>query len=172
MKLDIVAYPDPRLTRTCEAVAAVNDEIRTLVADMFETMYALRGVGLAAPQVGRPLRLLVMDTAMQDEAPSPRVVINPQLELFGREIVSEREGCLSIPLEFRADVVRREEARLAATDLAGNSFELELSGFPAIVAQHEFDHLNGVLFIDHISRLRRTLYDKRLKKWLNRSNTA
>jgi peptide deformylase len=172
MILDILAYPDPRLSRASEQIGGITQDIRALAADMLETMYALRGIGLAAPQVGHALRLLVMDPARDGLAPTPRVFINPTLEQCGEIIVSEQEGCLSVPLNYRADIPRSNRVFLTAADLDGNGIAEEFSGFPAIVLQHEIDHLNGVLFIDHMSRLRRTLYDSRVKKWLNRRNNA
>lgn len=172
MILDIVTYPDPRLREPCLPVAEITDEIRQLAADMLETMYAAPGVGLAAPQVGRNIRLLVMDPAPRGEEPQPRVLVNPVLELSGDEVCSEREGCLSVPLSYRADVTRRSRVRLRAIDLDGKPIDEELEGFPAIVMQHECDHLDGVLFIDRISRLRRSLYDSKVKKWLKRKSAA
>jgi peptide deformylase len=170
MILDILTYPDPRLRQKCLPVTAVTDELRQLAADMLETMYAAPGVGLAAPQVGRNIRLLVMDPAMQDEQRKPAVLLNPVLKLSGEKILSEREGCLSVPLQYRADVWRMSRVALEASDLDGNAIHAELEGFPAIVLQHEYDHLEGILFIDHISRLRRSLYDSKVKKWLKRKN--
>lgn len=172
MIFDIVTYPDPRLKQPCEPVAEVTDEIRKLAADMLETMYAAPGVGLAAPQVGRNIRMLVMDPAGKDEEKQPRVLINPVLELSGEDVVSEQEGCLSVPLNYRADVPRKSRVLLRATDLDGNGIEEDLTDFPAIVIQHEADHLDGILFIDKISRLRRTLYDSKVKKWLKRKNAG
>lgn len=172
MILDIVTYPDPRLQQKCEPVAEMTEEIRRLAADMLETMYAAPGVGLAAPQVGRNIRMLVMDPAAQDEEKRPRVLVNPELTLSGEDLLSEQEGCLSVPLNYRADVLRKSHVLLRATDLEGNIIEEELTDFPAIVIQHEADHLDGILFIDRISRLRRALYDGKVKKWLKRKNTA
>lgn len=166
MILDIVTYPDPSLKNVCEPVGEITPEIRELAADMLETMYASRGVGLAAPQVGKNLRMLVMDPAQNEGGKAPRVLINPEIELLGEEIVSEQEGCLSVPLSYRADVPRHSMARLHATDLDGNAIDEILADFAAIVIQHEVDHLDGRLFIDKISRLRRTLFDSRVKKWL------
>lgn len=172
MILDIVTYPDPRLKQACEPVQGITEEIRQLAADMLETMYAAPGVGLAAPQVGHNIRMLVMDPAGKDEAKQPRVLINPQLILSGEDVLSEQEGCLSVPLNYRADVIRKSRVTLKATDLDGNLIEEDLEGFPAIVIQHEVDHLDGVLFIDRISRLRRALYDSKVKKWLKRKTAA
>ena len=172
MILDIVTYPDPRLKEVCKPITEVTDEIRQLAADMLETMYAAPGVGLAAPQVGRNIRMLVMDPAMKDEEKQPRVLINPELTLSGEEVISEQEGCLSVPMNYRADVHRMSTVHLRAMDLDGNVIEEDLEEFPAIILQHENDHLDGVLFIDKISRLRRTLYDSKVKKWLKRKSAV
>ena len=172
MLLDIVTYPDPRLKERCAPVAEITDEIRELAADMTETMYAAPGVGLAAPQVGRSLRMLVMDPGVQEGARAPRVLINPELEPLGEVIVSEQEGCLSVPLNYRADVPRYSKVRLKATALDGTPIDEELEGFPAVVLQHEVDHLDGTLFIDRVSHLRRTLYDSKVRKWLKRKTAG
>lgn len=172
MILDIVAYPDPRLKEVCKPITEVTDEIRQLAADMIETMYAAPGVGLAAPQVGRNIRMLVMDPAMKDEEKKPRVLINPELTLSGEEVISEQEGCLSVPMNYRADVHRMSNVHLRAMDLDGNIIEEDLEDFPAIIIQHEYDHLDGILFIDKISRLRRTLYDSKVRKWLKRKSAV
>lgn len=172
MLLDIVTYPDPRLKERCAPVAEITDEIRTLAADMTETMYAAPGVGLAAPQVGRNLRMLVMDPGVQEGERAPRVLINPELELLGEVITSEQEGCLSVPLNYRADVPRWSRVRLKATALDGTPIDEELEGFSAVVLQHEVDHLDGTLFIDRVSHLRRTLYDSKVKKWLKRKTAG
>lgn len=168
MLLEIVTYPDPRLKERCEPVEEITDEICQLAADMIETMYAAPGVGLAAPQVGRSLRLLVMDPREREGERNPRVLVNPELEPMGEQMVSEQEGCLSVPLSYRADVPRWSSVRVRATDLEGKPIDEVLEGFPAVVVQHEVDHLDGALFIDRISRLRRTLYDSKVKKWLKR----
>lgn len=170
MILDIVTYPDPRLKEPCVPVEEITEEIRQLAADMLETMYDAPGVGLAAPQVGRNIRMLVMDAGAQEDEKQPRVIINPQLTLKGEKIVSKQEGCLSVPYNYRADVPRYERVHLRALDLDGNVIDEELSDFPAIIIQHEYDHLEGLLFIDHIGRLRRSLYDNKVKKCLKRKH--
>lgn len=173
MKLEIVAYPDPRLKEICVPVEEVTDEIRALAADMIETMYAAPGVGLAAPQVGRSIRMLVMDPHQGESGErNPRVLINPVLELLGDPVDSAKEGCLSVPMDYRATVSRSSRVRLRARDLDGGEIDEELEGFPAIVVQHECDHLEGVLFIDRIGRIRRSLYDARVKKWLKKKASA
>lgn len=165
MILEILKYPDSRLGRKSAVVEKITPELRKLAQDMIETMYHAEGVGLAAPQVGVHQRLIVMDPGWHDGAKQPRVVINPQLELLGESITSENEGCLSVPLQFRADVPRSSQVRLTALDIDGNQIEEILDGMPAIVIQHENDHLEGTLFIDKISRLKRTIYDGKVKKW-------
>lgn len=165
MILDVVKYPDPRLGLKAEPITEITAEIRQLAQDMLETMYHEEGIGLAAPQVGHALRLIVMDPMQKDGIRSPRVIVNPELELAGEIIVSEREGCLSVPLNYRADVPRYSEAHLKGQNLDGSPINEKLDGLPAIVVQHEVDHLDGRLFIDRISRLRRNMYDTKVKKW-------
>lgn len=165
MILEILKYPDARLEQKCEPIGEITPEIRKLAMDMQETMYEAEGVGLAAPQVGSHLRLIVMDPGWRDGKKDPRVVLNPELELAGETIISENEGCLSVPLGFRADVSRSSRVILKGIDLDGNPVEEILEGLPAIVIQHETDHLEGKLFIDRISRLRRNIYDGKVKKW-------
>ncbi len=167
--LELISYPDPLLSKVCEPVQEITDEIRSLVQDMIDTMYDAPGVGLAAPQVGRLLRIFVMDASSSEEESKLRVLINPELELLGELCNSGQEGCLSVPFGYRADVKRHESVRLRAMDLEGNSIDEILTDFEAIVAQHEFDHLNGKLFIDHISRLRRTMFEGKVKKALRRA---
>lgn len=166
MILEILKYPDPRLSLVAKPVDKITPEIRKLAKNMIETMYDAEGVGLAAPQVGRQLRMLVMDPAWRMGEKNPRVVINPVLEPGGDLITSESEGCLSVPLGFRADVPRASEVYLRGLDLDGNPLDEKLTGLEAIIIQHETDHLEGRLFIDKISRLRRTMYDGKVRKWL------
>ena len=166
MILEIVKYPDPRLKLIAKPVAEITDTLRELAANMVETMYAAPGVGLAAPQVGESIRLIVMDASGPEERAGLRVLVNPQVELLGEAVMSEGEGCLSVPLNYRADVKRHERVRVRATDLDGKEIDEEWEDFAAIVVQHEYDHLEGKLFIDHISRLRRSLYDSKVKKCL------
>ena len=164
MLLPIVQYPDPRLKRTAQPVVEITDEIRTLVERMAATMYAAPGVGLAAPQVGENLRLVVLDPSGPEEQADLRVLINPELTPVGDDMEISPEGCLSVPLNYRADVPRFCKVRVRAQRLDGTEMDEEWDGFAAIIAQHEVDHLSGTLFIDRISRLRRMLYDSRLKK--------
>ncbi len=167
--LEILQYPDPRLANKSEAIESISEDIKSLVDDMVETMYASRGVGLAAPQVGHFIRLIVIDPSGPDERNDLRVLINPELTMLGEKIVSPQEGCLSVPFDYRADVKRFERVHLKATNLEGDTIDEEYDDFIAIVLQHEFDHLQGTLFIDHMGRLRRSLLDTRIKKAFKRT---
>ncbi|MDL2316792.1 peptide deformylase [Desulfovibrio sp. OttesenSCG-928-A18] len=162
MLLPILQYPDPRLLQKAEPVTEVTPEIRELAADMVETMYARDGIGLAAPQVGVPLRLVVIDISGPDAREDLRILVNPRLTLSGASQECE-EGCLSVN-SYRAKVERREFARVEAQDLDGNMLSFDADGLLAVCAQHECDHLDGVLFIDHISRLKRQMLDRKLNK--------
>ncbi|MDR0826577.1 MAG: peptide deformylase [Desulfovibrio sp.] len=162
MILPVLQYPDPRLTLKAQAVSEITPKIRTLAADMAETMYARDGVGLAAPQVGESLRLVVMDMTGPDERSDLRVLINPLIVLSGEEVEAE-EGCLSV-CDYSAKVARREFARVEALDLDGHHQVFDAQGRMAVCVQHECDHLDGVLFIDRLSRLKRGMLDRRLQK--------
>ena len=157
-------YPDPVLAAKAAPVTEITDEIRTLAADMIETMYADKGIGLAAPQVGESIRLITVDLSGPDKREDPHVFVNPVLSNLEGEVESE-EGCLSV-VGCRTTVTRAERLHLSATDLDGNPVEMDADDLMAICLQHEVDHLNGVLFIDKISKLKRTLYERKLKKWL------
>lgn len=165
MLLEIVKYPDARLNKRAEKVGEITPQIRKLAEDMIETMYNAEGVGLAAPQVGQSLRLIVMDHNYREGSGQPRVFVDPEIELAGELITSENEGCLSVPLNFRADVPRYAIVRIKARDIDGNPIDEVLEGLPAIIVQHETDHLDGKLFIDRISHLKRSMYDNKVKKW-------
>ncbi|NVO16002.1 MAG: peptide deformylase [Rhodoplanes sp.] len=160
---DIILLPDKRLRLVSEPVAAVDDEIRTLVADMFETMYDAPGIGLAAIQVGVPKRVVTVDTSPKSEEKRPRVFINPQVVWSSEETNVYEEGCLSIP-EVHEDVERPERVRVRWMDLDGKTWEETADGLFATCIQHEIDHLDGVLFIDHISRLKRHFITKKFTK--------
>jgi peptide deformylase len=164
----VLQFPDPRLKRKSAPVAGVTDEIRALAADMIEVMYDEPGIGLAAPQVGEPIRLIVMDTdwSGEDAEKKPTVMLNP--EILAREgEITWNEGCLSVP-DFTADVVRSARVRVRYQDLDGNTREEDASELRAVCFQHEIDHLDGVLFIDRISRLKRGLYVQKRRKALQR----
>jgi peptide deformylase len=159
--LPILILPDARLRAIAEPVAEVDEEIKTLAKDMLETMYAAPGIGLAAPQVGELRRLVVMDLAKDDEPKAPVVMINPEILKFSEETVVTEEGCLSIP-ELYYEVERPAEVTVRYTDLDGKVQEVEAKDRFAICVQHELDHLDGVLYIDYLSRLKR---DRVLKKF-------
>ncbi|MDR2124597.1 MAG: peptide deformylase [Desulfovibrio sp.] len=162
MILPVLQYPDPRLARKAVAVEEISPRIRALAADMTETMYAGDGVGLAAPQVGESLRLVVIDISGPERREDLHVLINPVLTLSGEELSAD-EGCLSVP-DYSARVTRREFAAVRAVDLEGRPVAFNASGRLAVCVQHECDHLDGVLFIDRLSRMKRGMLDRRLKK--------
>jgi len=159
MLLDVLRYPDPMLKRVCDSVLVVNDDIRTLVSDMLETMVARHGVGLAAPQVGRPLRLFVVGQ-YGDRLDPPIVFINPKiLKLHGTQ--RAREGCLSLPGVYE-HVSRARKIDISAQDINGTRFEMTAEDFLAVIIQHEHDHLRGTLMLDHLSPLVRKMAAKSL----------
>jgi peptide deformylase len=162
MIMPVLQYPDPLLTRKAELITQITPELRTLAADMVETMYARDGIGLAAPQVGQAIRLVVIDVSGPEKREDLRVLINPVLTLSGEDVESE-EGCLSVS-NYRATVCRKEQVHLEAQDLDGNPLSLDADGLLAICVQHECDHLEGTLFIDHISRLKRSMFDRKIQK--------
>lgn len=161
--LPILTVPDQRLRAKCTKVTAITDDHRRLLDDMLETMYKAPGVGLAAPQIGVLERLIVVDPAGQDESPQPMKLINPEITWVSEEINVYNEGCLSIPDQY-ADIERPERIRLNYQDEHGTSHTLETGGFLATVIQHEIDHLNGVMFIDYLSPLRRNMLVKKAQK--------
>lgn len=159
-KLDILTFPDPRLRNRAKPVASVDTHVQRMVDDMFETMYAAPGIGLAAIQVNIPLRIVVIDVS--DAKDAPLCLINPQiLERRGEEQMDE--GCLSVP-GFYEPVTRAEWVRVQALDREGRSFELETDGLLAVCVQHEIDHLDGKLFVDYISALKRQRIRRKLEK--------
>ena len=168
----IYETPDPVLRQISKPVEAFDDELKTLVADMFETMYAAPGIGLAAVQVGVPIRLLVIDLQEPEnpdnpESPNvkdPRVFINPEILWHSDDEVPYTEGCLSVPEQY-AEVMRPDRIRAKWQDEKGKSYEEDIDGLLAVCLQHEMDHLEGVLFIDHLSRLKRDMVLKKLAKW-------
>ncbi len=163
---EVLQFPDKQLRRVSEPIGEVTDEIRALAADMLEVMYDEPGIGLAAPQVGEAVRLIVVDTEWTDEAAerNPLILINPEITA-PEGSVTWNEGCLSVP-DFEADVERYQKVRLIAQDLEGEEVVIDAGELQAVCFQHEADHLDGVLFIDRISRLKRNLYVKRRKKQL------
>ncbi|MBB3910628.1 MULTISPECIES: peptide deformylase [Sphingomonas] len=166
--LPIIEIPDPRLRLISTPVDAVDDEVRTLIADMFDTMYDAPGIGLAAIQVAVPKRVLVIDLQEQEDeegkpVKEPRAFVNPEILETSDECSLYKEGCLSIPDQF-ADVERPARCRVRWLDEQGAEHDEWLEGLLATCLQHEMDHLNGVLFIDHLSRLKREMVIKRLNK--------
>jgi peptide deformylase len=160
----ILIHPDPRLKKPCEPVDAIDDELRATAADMLETMYHAPGVGLAAPQVGVLRRLFVMDCVKDKEAPPrPIVLINPEITWVSEERNVYEEGCLSIPEQY-AEVERPAEVKVRWTDLDGQAREEHFTGLWATCAQHEIDHLDGRLFIDYLSPLRRQRITRKMEK--------
>ena len=145
----ILTWPDARLGLICTPLEAITDDVRALAADMLETMYAAPGRGLAAPQIGQMLRLFVMDTTWKEDAPTPTVCINPEIISRSDAVSTAPEGCLSIP-GVEVEVSRPESVRMVWTDLAGHVHEEDLSGFAARCAQHELDHLDGIMTLDHM----------------------
>ena len=158
---DIIILPDKRLRLVSKPVAKIDSDIRELVGDMFETMYKAPGIGLAAIQVGAPVRVVVMDLSKREAESEPKVFINPEITWSSEETSKYEEGCLSIP-EVHEDVERPARVKVKYLDLDGNLHEEDADGLFATCIQHEVDHLNGVLFIDHISKLKR---DRTIKKF-------
>ncbi len=159
----IIIAPDPRLKKRAAPVEAVDAATRRLMDDMLETMYAAPGVGLAAPQVGVPKRVIVVDGARKNEPPEPLFLANPELLWVGEEENTYEEGCLSLPDQF-ADVVRPEACRVRYLDRENETREIAAEGILATCIQHEMDHLEGLLFVDHISALKRSIILRRLTK--------
>ncbi|MDL2272309.1 peptide deformylase [Desulfovibrio sp. OttesenSCG-928-I05] len=168
MLLEVLKYPHPVLKQKAEPVLVVTPEIRELAENMLETMYENDGIGLAAPQVGELKRMVVIDVTGPDAREAPMVLINPEVARIGEDVESE-EGCLSVE-EYRNTLIRSDRVRLKATDLDGKPVELEAEDILAVCLQHECDHLDGILFIDHLSRLKRSLYDSKVKKRLKAKN--
>ena len=164
----IITLPDPKLRLVSKKIERVDDSLRRLIDDMIETMHEAPGVGLAAIQVAEPIRLLVVDVAKKEEAPDPQAFINPEIVWSSEERSTYEEGCLSIP-EYYAEVERPASVRARALDREGKMKEVLAEGLLATVLQHEIDHLDGVLFIDHISKLKRDRVIKKFQKAAKRS---
>lgn len=162
--LRIHHYPDPVLKQKAARITSFDAELRRLAEDMLETMYAAPGVGLAAPQVGVSQRLIVLDCAPKDAPPTPLVAVNPEI-VGGEGECCEEEGCLSVP-EYYAKVPRQEKVRVRFQTLDGTAREVEADGLWAVCFQHEIDHLDGILFVDHLSPLKRSLFRKKYLKIL------
>ncbi|MDB6454579.1 peptide deformylase [Falsirhodobacter sp. 20TX0035] len=160
----ILIHPDPRLKKVCPPVESITDEIRALGRDMLDTMYDAPGVGLAGPQIGVMKRIITMDCTKDPEAaPQPMVLVNPEITWSSDEGSTYEEGCLSIPDQY-AEVERPARVRVRWTDLEGQEREQEFDGLWATCVQHEIDHLNGKLFIDHIGPLKRQMITRKMQK--------
>ena len=160
---DILTVPHPLLKKVSEPVETVDDELRALMDDMLETMYDAPGIGLAAPQVGALLRVIVVDCAKDGDKPEPYRIANPEILWTSDDSVTYNEGCLSLP-EHYADVVRPAEVKLRYLDVQNEIRELHAKGLLATCIQHEIDHLEGTLFVDHISALKRSMILRKLSK--------
>jgi peptide deformylase len=160
---EILIVPDPLLKQVSQPVERVDDDLRALMDDMLETMYAAPGIGLAAIQIGVPKRVIVMDIARQDEPKEPRYFVNPEILWASEETAPYEEGCLSVP-EIYDEVERPARVKIRYLNYAGETVEEDAEGLFAVCIQHEMDHLDGVLFIDHLSRLKREQAVKKVKK--------
>lgn len=170
-KLDIITLPDPLLKQVSEPVEQVDDSLRKLMDDMLQTMYEAPGIGLAAIQVAVPKRIIVMDTSRDEDNKRPFFMVNPKILERSSEMSLYEEGCLSIP-EVYAEVERPAKVRVEFINREGKPQELEAEGILATVIQHEVDHLDGVLFIDHLSRLKRDMLVKKYLKAKKESATV
>ncbi|MCR5873468.1 peptide deformylase [Phenylobacterium sp. J426] len=160
---EILTVPHPVLKQVSQPVEAVDDALRALMDDMLETMYDAPGIGLAAIQIGVPKRVIVMDLARPEEEPQPRYFVNPEILWASEETAPYEEGCLSVP-EYFDEVERPARVKLRYLDYNGQQVEEDAEGLFAVCIQHEMDHLEGVLFIDHLSRLKREQAVKKVKK--------
>lgn len=170
-KREILIIPDKRLRLKSEPLKSIDKSVHALVEDMFETMYAAPGIGLAAIQIGVPQRVVTMDLSGKDEPKAPRVFINPEITWASDEHATYDEGCLSIP-DYYEEVERPKAVKVKYLDLDGKEHEIEADGLLATCLQHEIDHTNGVLFIDHISKLKRDMVMKKFKKASKRGEGA
>ncbi len=165
-KLPILLVPDARLRQKARLIAPGDeDAVRALAPRMLATMYAAPGIGLAAPQVGSNLRLIVVDVAGKEEPPAPMILVNPEITAATKETALREEGCLSLPGQY-ADVERPARVKVRWQELDGSKREIEADGLLGVCLQHEIDHLNGVLFVDHLSALKRNMLLRKLAKEL------
>lgn len=164
----ILVIPDARLRAVADPIEEIDDDVRALARDMLDTMYDAPGIGLAAPQIGVMKRIVVMDLAKEDEEPAPMVLINPEILKVSEETQVTEEGCLSIP-ELYYEVERPAEVTVRYTDLDGKTVEVEAKERLAVCMQHELDHLDGVLYIDYLSRLKRDRVIKKFDKAAKRA---
>ena len=162
-KKKILTLPDPILRKTSEPVEKIDKKVKNLMDDMLETMYAAPGIGLAAVQIGILKRIIVIDLAKEGEKKKPIFIVNPEIISQSSDLVSYEEGCLSIPNQF-AEVERPNTCKIKFLDYEGNKKELEAKGLLSTCIQHEIDHLNGILFIDYLSKLKKEMIIKKVKK--------
>ena len=164
MKYPILIHPDPRLKKVCDPVADLSDELRTLADDMLETMYDAPGIGLAAPQIGKMHRLIVLDCVKEEgETPRPLIMFNPEIIASSDDTNVYEEGCLSIPDQY-AEVTRPADVSVRWIDMNGNEQTEDFGGLWATCVQHEIDHLNGKLFIDYLKPLKRQMITRKMQK--------
>jgi peptide deformylase len=166
---NILTYPDKFLRQTAKPVTVFNDELQVLIDDMIETMYDEPGVGLAAVQIGSDLSVIVYDVTQTEGERRAEALVNPKIVFREGSVLSENEGCLSVP-DFRSDVKRDAHIHVEGLDRHGNPVNIDTDEFLAIVLQHEIDHLNGILFIDRISSLKREMYKRKRKKQLRQQS--
>lgn len=159
----ILIHPDPRLKKVCAPIEGIDATIRKLADDMIETMHDAPGIGLAAPQIGVLQRIIVLDCTAKDEAPAPMALINPEVTWASDDLNTHEEGCLSIPEQFE-EVSRPARVRANWLDLDGERREADFDGLWATCVQHEIDHLNGKLFIDYLSKIKRSIITGKMKK--------
>lgn len=170
MILEILTYPHPVLKSRAEEIPVVDEEIKKLVADMAETMYQNNGIGLAAPQVGKSIRLIVYDVTGPEKREALSALINPRILTREGEVTSD-EGCLSVP-GIRGEIARAEKIKVRGLNLDGEETTFEAEGLLAICIQHETDHLEGALILDYFGRLKRSLYESKVKKWKKRKGDS
>lgn len=161
--LPILTYPDPFLAKPVKTVTEITDDLQEIIENMAETMYDAPGVGLAAIQAGIDKRIIVYDPESDCQKRDYQVLINPRILEYHGSKISEEEGCLSVP-DMRCDINRAERIVVEGLDRDGNSLQFEAEGIPAIILQHEIDHLNGVLILDRISTLKRQIYKRKCQK--------
>ncbi len=168
---EILIAPDPRLKIAAKPVQRIDGDVRKLMDDMLETMYRANGIGLAAPQVGTALRVVVCDVARSSEPAAPLLLANPEVVWSSEEILLREEGCLSVP-EHYAEVERPSEVKVRYLDRDGKEQEVHATGLLSVCLQHEIEHLDGTLFIDHLSRIKRDIILRKLKKTQRLSEPA
>ncbi|MBL6931877.1 MAG: peptide deformylase [Rhodospirillales bacterium] len=167
----IIVAPDPRLKVKSKSIERVDDDVRTLMDDMLDTMHSAKGIGLAAPQIGIHKRIIVVDTSREDEKPTPLRMANPEIIEVSDDDISHDEGCLSLPEQY-SEVTRPTSVRVRYLDHENEIRELDAHGILAVCIQHEIDHLDGILFVDHISALKRNMILRKLAKIKKQEATA